>query len=830
MVAVPLSDRSRHNQTNAPRPSLEPTQPPSTPSPRHRRFVQASVFPWLTEASELAYEAMSEEEREIFLSMSEDEHKAFMAMGDEERKAFLAMSIAWASTWKDLQDRLNLQLAVQQNFVQFKNLSVGSTSTRTAKAAEVWDRRYHSASLRMENVHRDLERHPGFEPTEVAFRDALEEVFRVRYFLPDRLEAPPLAPEQRQSYLARRCVAKEAIFDPDNSFWTPRIAWSDGESLYDTSEVKLMRFEQDVKRAIRLGLVKLVVHYDNDGAIDLDEDGIPDEVEEVAVVLWEHYDFICSLFTSYAILNGNLSFLTLDSWSTLVKDCRFTSAHTQYSKHSDVDSPVFIVSDHAKEDMLDKTDPVNATALATLVDDGPLTDEGIEHMVSEVPTGAPSAEKLRRRVEELQEAVDAVGAMKLAEMRETLASRDLDTSGKRATLAERLVTTLLADLAAAEVEAASHEESEGERKNRYAAMVAGVVSKASLIKAKASRWRRASSERTIGRADLMIRIISIAIRKYVETGKIYDVGEAVDKLLHVDMLLRLGVGRFPDPDAVRRSFCYTPSMCVVLERYEPTLRHIFDTVAQGKSTMQLDSWLAFLGVMQFIGKDVSVHDAARSFAWSRMVVVHGSSSQGAIKENQLPFEGFAEALIRVSILKALPTLEDIDEDGSVDVVEYMGRMTPGQMVHSEFLELRAAPWGEPPKLPHVDLRIEMLVRLAVDRIRFAIKTRSSGQVEMARVSKWRKVGRKKPTAGGEIVNKALASGLGAKLRFTRAELDRFKVPQELKAGTFIKVGSEYFAYVGLIEPFQQLSEQEVQEWHKQSMLRPTTSGAVKDYM
>jgi len=813
MVAVPRSDaRSRHNQTNAPRPSLEPTQPASTPSPRHRRFVQASRFPWTTEASELAYEAMSE-----------DEQKAFMAMGDDERKACLAMSIAWDSTWKGLQDRLNSQGAVQQNFVQLKKLSVGPTSTTTAKAAEVWDRRYHSASLRMVNVHRDMERHPGFEPTEAAFRDALEEVFRVRYFLPDRLEAPPLAPEHRQSFLARRGVAKEAIFDPDNSFWTPRIAWSDGQSLYDTSEVKLMRFEQDVRRAIRLGLVKLVVHYDDDGAIDLDEDGIPDEVEEVAVVLWEHYDFICSLFTSYAILNSNLSFLTLDSWSALVKDCKFTSAHTRYSKHS----PVFIASDHTKEDMLERTDPVNATALATLVDDGPLTDEGsleIEHKMSEVPTGAPSAEELRRRVEELQDAVDAVAVMKLAEMREALASRDLDTSGKKATLAERLVATLLADLAAAEVEAASHEESESERKNKYAAMVAGVVSKASLTKAKASRWRRASSERTIGRADLMIRLISIAIRKYVVTGKIYDVSEAVEKLLHVDMLLRLGVGRFPDPDAVRRSFCYTPSMCMVLERYEPTLRRIFDAVAQGKPTMPLDSWLSFLGVMQFIGKDVSAHDAARSFAWSRMVVVHGSSSKGAIKENQLPFEGFVEALIRVSILKALPTLEDIDEDGSVDVVEYMGRMTPGQMVHSEFLELRAAPWGEPPKLPHVDLRIEMLVRLAVNRIRLVLKARSSGQLETARVSKWRKVGRKKPTAGGEIVNKALASGLCAKLRFTRAELDRFKVPQELKAGTFIQVGSEYFAYVGLIEPFRQLSEQEVQEWHKQSALRPTTSG------
>ena len=59
------------------------------------------------------------------------------------------------------------------------------------------------------------------------------------------------------------------------------------------------------------------------------------------------------------------------------------------------------------------------------------------------PASAPSEE------EALQASADAVAAMKVAELRELLASRGLDTSGKRVALAERLLAALVAEAVAA---------------------------------------------------------------------------------------------------------------------------------------------------------------------------------------------------------------------------------------------------------------------------------------------------------------------------------------------------------------------------------------------
>lgn len=58
-------------------------------------------------------------------------------------------------------------------------------------------------------------------------------------------------------------------------------------------------------------------------------------------------------------------------------------------------------------------------------------------------------------------------------------------------------------------------------------------------------------------------------------------------------------------------------------------------------------------------------------------------------------------------------------------------------------------------------------------------------------SKWRAVGRERPTKGNEIVNKALSAALSEKLEFTKAELSNFQVIKDLEANSFIKVGHEY---------------------------------------
>ncbi len=58
-------------------------------------------------------------------------------------------------------------------------------------------------------------------------------------------------------------------------------------------------------------------------------------------------------------------------------------------------------------------------------------------------------------------------------------------------------------------------------------------------------------------------------------------------------------------------------------------------------------------------------------------------------------------------------------------------------------------------------------------------------------SKWKAVGRARPTTGHELFNAALAAGLQAKREFTEADLKGFRVT-ELAPDSFIKVGDLYF--------------------------------------
>lgn len=49
-----------------------------------------------------------------------------------------------------------------------------------------------------------------------------------------------------------------------------------------------------------------------------------------------------------------------------------------------------------------------------------------------------------------------------------------------------------------------------------------------------------------------------------------------------------------------------------------------------------------------------------------MAVIDSRTKKGSDKENNLPFEGFMEALCRLSVLKALPTDAELAETGCSD--------------------------------------------------------------------------------------------------------------------------------------------------------------------
>lgn len=66
------------------------------------------------------------------------------------------------------------------------------------------------------------------------------------------------------------------------SIWGGRAKWCDARDFYDNDEVTFKRLSNDWKVALRLGVVKLIMQYDDDASVDEDGDGVPDEVDLLA--------------------------------------------------------------------------------------------------------------------------------------------------------------------------------------------------------------------------------------------------------------------------------------------------------------------------------------------------------------------------------------------------------------------------------------------------------------------------------------------------------------------------------------------------------------------
>ena len=72
-----------------------------------------------------------------------------------------------------------------------------------------------------------------------------------------------------------------------------------------------------------------------------------------------------------------------------------------------------------------------------------------------------------------------------------------------------------------------------------------------------------------------------------------------------------------------------------------------------------------------------------------------AAQRGAIKETHLPFEGFLEALCRVSVLKALPTDHEIDAAGASHAGTHLETMRKDDRAgYEKLMATRAQPFEE----------------------------------------------------------------------------------------------------------------------------------------
>jgi hypothetical protein len=401
------------------------------------------------------------------------------------------------------------------------------------------------------------------------------------------------------------------------SIWEPRRKDADSKDVYDTDDVEFKRFSIDWEVLLGLGMTKLILMNDDgddDGVEDEDGDGIPDEVEDVGMVLWKVHDVLSSIYTYYSIQSGSISDgIGLNAWTDFTDDFSLVSKTSQFCQRKDVDL-IFI--------------EVNAKSKL-------------------------AARELKRQPSTREFAIDG------------------------------------------------------------------------------------GSELSLSRLEFYQALVRLAICKYVKSGEIPDVSDAVERLVSTDIMNRaLALESrnrehlVVDANLFRARYAYTKPVCTVLEANLPSLETLYDALSKRsyarmkprglKDRLAVEEWLGFLYESKLIDQDLSERDAMLCFASSRMVVVDTRTENGKQRDTMIQFQGFMEALCHASTLKALPTAAELKAAGCNNAPQWIEENHDQYMA---ILSTRGTPWGTDPVRP-----VEESLQMVLDIVHHAVaKTTSSAR-------------------------------------------------------------------------------------------------------
>ena len=487
----------------------------------------------------------------------------------------------------------------------------------SVEAAERFDTKHRARSARADQL--CILSRKATSPRDAVALKFDEAVFAVRtnrYF-----ELRAVAPPEKVIARARRPKEAKVIepksFDVYKSIWEPRRKDADSKDVYDTDEVEIKRFSIDWEVLLGLGMTKLILMNDDgddDGVEDEDGDGIPDEVEDVGMVLWKVHDVLSSIYTYYSIQSGSISDgIGLNAWTDFTDDFSLVSKTSQFCQRKDVDL-IFI--------------EVNAKSKW-------------------------AARELKRQPSTRELAIDG------------------------------------------------------------------------------------GSELSLSRLEFYQALVRLAICKYVKSGEIPDVSDAVERLVSTDIMNRAiatGMHIVVDANLFRARLAYTRAVTELLEANLSSLENLFDALCkrsyarmkpQGlKDRLALEEWLDFLNHSKLIGQDLSERDAMLCFASARMVVVETRTEIGKRRDSMIQFQGFMEALCRASTLKALPTTAEIEAAGCKNAAQWIEE---NQDEYMAILSTRAPPWGTDPVRP-VEESMKMVLDIVLDAV---ARTTSCAQADIS---------------------------------------------------------------------------------------------------
>jgi hypothetical protein len=204
------------------------------------------------------------------------------------------------------------------------------------------------------------------------------------------------------------------------------------------------------------------------------------------------------------------------------------------------------------------------------------------------------------------------------------------------------------------------------------------------------------------RVEFITALVSIAIKKYIDTKELTDVAEAISRLMTEVIVPKLRKGHTP-PAEFRMRHLYSKAVSDAVSAQLPSIKAIFDGLvgrakARRHKLLNIDEWLAFLRAARMIGPDLSERDACLAFAWSRMGVVDARTELGHLRSECVPLEGFIEALCRVSALKAMPSDQELAKaGGGKNAATFFEELrVKDNDAYTKLLKERSRSWGSEP--------------------------------------------------------------------------------------------------------------------------------------
>lgn len=107
---------------------------------------------------------------------------------------------------------------------------------------------------------------------------------------------------------------------------------------------------------------------------------------------------------------------------------------------------------------------------------------------------------------------------------------------------------------------------------------------------------------------------------------------------------------------------------------------------------------------------------------------------GKVRESNLPFEGFLEALCRVAALKALPTPEELVARGKADCQAFLNDLATSEK--EAFFAARRSMWGQETRCRSVAENTQVIIDYVFKQIETQTAGRDDGVLTKAEATQW----------------------------------------------------------------------------------------------